>query len=1423
MRWRIWLRRALIALVIAIPLIALAVVMVIRSDWAREKVRGLAESQAAKYLDGELRVGRVSGSLLQGVTLEDVRFTRSGTTAFSAARVEVQYDAWSLIRGGREISFIRLIEPYVLVTEKDGRWNVTEWARSRPPSTGEPAAPFVLAHIELVNGHIQTSAVESAWQLPPDLSAVNGMFRLRIGGPTEVTVDRLAFQAAGVPNAAPLTVGNIAGTITLGPERLFAGMRVDSNAGDLTLDGRVGPFSDGADTPLSMEVALDGFDTRAWRAFSPMLDKIALSATGPATIGGTLSDTAIRARLTSSAGAVTTETRIQSRDRVTHITGTADLANFDAQSVTAEPSWASSVTGHVTYDVTGTGSPAEWQATATVDGGPVRAFDVAAERVQGRVNYTGDAMTFDATASAYGGQAHAAGTLTLEPALAMHVEGDSVQGIDPRRLPAAWEVPQVDASLNASAFAADWREGQWRASATLEESAVEGGTIASGTTVSLESRPGAVAFAADGAVRNIDARRLGVALEIAALDDERFTSTLNGNVHVTGSGEAWATADLTGRAELVDTRVAGATLPTAAVSFQRRGHVVDAKMTSGIVGLDPAKAGAPESVTGELNGSADVSVTYRDDVEDPAEALEAQGTVRLTPSTLMDQPIDRGVVSGEWRGGAFIAQTLDLTGRGLHVTGRGRIAVTSGESNATFEATAADLTSLEPLLGRALEGAVRAQGQLRGTFEQPRLTVSAESDRIASAEIGELTSVSANADVVFPEWDLNAATGAVHAQAATYRSGERVVREIAADGRIDSGAFEGKALARYEEYGAEISARATWTDPWHAEVTDFAVTHGNERWARDPASGVLRVSATGVTAENVRVVNGASFVALDGQVQLRDGDPAGRLTFEARQLHVMDYVVDRLSGLIDVENGAMRVNIPLTQPRGTLLTAKGVVPLAAVTPDGFLKPGVPTPDWNLTLVTDPLDLDMLDGLVPRVQSLVGQFIVDLRVVGAPKAPSVTGTVALADAGFEVPTAGVAFSNIIADIGLDRDQLTVRRFVAEDENGHALTITGRLGVAERSMGAFTVNVEADRVLVLDNEVGNAEVSALLTMTGDLKHPLLAGNVEVTDGRVEVDRLLRLLQGDPTALVAEANLPAEGDTSVDLREQADQAAEAAAKAPPPTFDSTSFLQNLAVDVRLLAPDNLVLRGNNIKPGRNGWSIGDMNVTVGGQLNATRRNGETRLRGDITTIRGAYSFQGRRFEIQRGGRIQFDGEDPIDPTFDIRAVRTVQGIEARVDVSGRLSDPNLQLGSNVPLDDADILSLIIFNRPANQLGQGEQASLVGAAASLAGGFVATPLSQSLSRALNLDLLEVETVSYGQNVAPRIRVGQQIGNRLFVQYSQLFGPQSLGELTAEYQLTPYMRLHANTTQGAGSRAQRTLLQRVERFGVDLIFFFNY
>jgi translocation and assembly module TamB len=187
-----------------------------------------------------------------------------------------------------------------------------------------------------------------------------------------------------------------------------------------------------------------------------------------------------------------------------------------------------------------------------------------------------------------------------------------------------------------------------------------------------------------------------------------------------------------------------------------------------------------------------------------------------------------------------------------------------------------------------------------------------------------------------------------------------------------------------------------------------------------------------------------------------------------------------------------------------------------------------------------------------------------------------------------------------------------------------------------------------------------------------------------------------------------------------------------------------------------------------------------------------------------------------------VRFAGEplNEMDPILDIRAQRVIQAVTANVIVRGTLKQPEIVLTSTPPLEQADILSLIVFNQPVNQLGEGAQLSLLARAQQLATGAVAGELSQSIGQALGLDTFEISTAT-DTGVAAQVTIGQQVGQNLYVKVEQGIGAQSQTNFILEYELTRWLRLQTNVLQGSSTQSQ--LFQRMQGSGVDLLFFFSY
>ena len=240
-----------------------------------------------------------------------------------------------------------------------------------------------------------------------------------------------------------------------------------------------------------------------------------------------------------------------------------------------------------------------------------------------------------------------------------------------------------------------------------------------------------------------------------------------------------------------------------------------------------------------------------------------------------------------------------------------------------------------------------------------------------------------------------------------------------------------------------------------------------------------------------------------------------------------------------------------------------------------------------------------------------------------------------------------------------------------------------------------------------------------------------------------------------------------------------------------------------------------------------MGNVNVTVGADARVQKNeNGPLTLLGTVNAVRGFYEFQGRRFTVQRDGTMAFRGRSPINPDLDVTAERLIPntGVTARIKVTGTARKPKLALTSDPPLDEADILSLIVFNRSVNDLGTGERASLADTAGGIASGFLASSLSRSIGRSLDVDLFEITTTDpQTGETAGGVTLGKQVTDKAFVKFQQQFGPRSFTQFMMEYQLAKFLRLNLEGAPESSGVANLLTQRRVERAGVDLIFFFSY
>jgi translocation and assembly module TamB len=231
---------------------------------------------------------------------------------------------------------------------------------------------------------------------------------------------------------------------------------------------------------------------------------------------------------------------------------------------------------------------------------------------------------------------------------------------------------------------------------------------------------------------------------------------------------------------------------------------------------------------------------------------------------------------------------------------------------------------------------------------------------------------------------------------------------------------------------------------------------------------------------------------------------------------------------------------------------------------------------------------------------------------------------------------------------------------------------------------------------------------------------------------------------------------------------------AAADPAEVIEVAQLKPWALDLKLAGGD-LVVRGLGID---SRWTT---NLDIRGSADAPRFTGQANL------IRGNYEFAGRSFRLDRG-TIRFRGENPVNPTLDIRAEAQVQGVDAAVTVQGSGLKPEIAFTSNPQLPQDELLSRILFGTGITNLSAPEALQLATAVASLQSGSGNLDPINAVRRAVGLDRLRIlpADVATGQKTA--ISAGKYIGRKLFVEV--ISDGQGYSATRIEYQVTRWLSL---------------------------------
>ncbi len=497
---------------------------------------------------------------------------------------------------------------------------------------------------------------------------------------------------------------------------------------------------------------------------------------------------------------------------------------------------------------------------------------------------------------------------------------------------------------------------------------------------------------------------------------------------------------------------------------------------------------------------------------------------------------------------------------------------------------------------------------------------------------------------------------------------------------------------------------------------------------------------------------------------------------------------------------SLRVDAAMYSEEGDSITLKGSIPLKVVFQDSLQI------SWNksfrATLLAQkaPLKNFLMD--IKGLDQPEALLNIDIKASGTTADPQVKGYINIDKGILPMPQYGINYKDIILRLSVDGNKINMDSLYVR-QKGYLLAsgiIEMEESISSGKIASSNLTIKARDFYLTRHRDYEIQINSDLSFEDKQGTSKFGGNIKVLRSTFNVDALTNMggtskKLDDPLliqALKDGQTIPSDSNT---IAKYTLSTRKETAKTP-------SFMKHLTGSLKLEIPRNTWLKSD------------DMQIEVYGNLDVVKNSSFFELFGSLGIHRGFYTFYGKKMVIEEGEFI-FTGSEEFDPILNVKANYTFRTAEREkrvlsLLVGGRLSDPDIRFElERLEIPEADAIAYILFGQPFDQLNHGGQEGVSDAMSTrLLSNLVASQLSKTLGKTLNLDMIEIDATDNWQNTT--FMVGKYITNDLFVTYQRSFGESDEHEITPEtitleYEITK--RLSIRLLQG-----------KVKESGVDLI-----
>ncbi|MES2988171.1 MAG: translocation/assembly module TamB domain-containing protein [Pseudomonadota bacterium] len=365
------------------------------------------------------------------------------------------------------------------------------------------------------------------------------------------------------------------------------------------------------------------------------------------------------------------------------------------------------------------------------------------------------------------------------------------------------------------------------------------------------------------------------------------------------------------------------------------------------------------------------------------------------------------------------------------------------------------------------------------------------------------------------------------------------------------------------------------------------------------------------------------------------------------------------------------------------------------------------------------------------QHLDGQIGIAADFSGRVREPMLNGVVRANALTYENETFGTRLTNMKIDGRFSNDEFILNSITATAGEG-TVSASGKVGLSQAADYPITLTADLNNARLARSDSLGATATGQITLTKAPGVAKIEGRLTIPEAKYEIIR-----QG-----------AAEVSELTGIRRKSEIAQFGAG--PPAKTPGFAGVFDLALRIR--ADNQLTVSGMGLE---SEWRA---NIVIGGT------SAEPDVRGTMEVVRGTYSFASRRFDISRG-TIRFAGGKLYNPTIDIQANTSAEGVTAILNVSGTAQQPRITFTSSPSLPQEEVLSRLFFGTNVTNLSATEAIQLAAALNSLRGsGGGLNPLGK-LKSATGIDRLRILGADDATGRGTALAAGKYITNNIYIE----------------------------------------------------------